>query len=512
MMMVPRAFLHSSISPGRTRCLLEEQPRTSQRQGHEQLRRAKNITPLPPSPSRTTSDPGQKAHAVPVSIPPRKRVQPSSRPTQSQQDIPSLVAKPAPVQDSVQIPRAASGVQHIDALLAATTIPRRKHARLKPSQKLPDCDHVAEFSKLLLADVKSTDDGSLAGSLSNPHFDGLFGEFHERSGQSSASIEGVPGSLVSLRSLSSESMPSLDNDSTETSLNDITSPFNDGSRSTSERRLRHLSSSEDCAEDHPLLHFDHLDTNEPPLPEIALASSSTKLATRPTLPNHRTSTFRSNLTASLRAIRSAAQTVSSIAANPIIPPDDFLTRSVFSFVPELTDDKRPPPSADDPSPALRRYLNPPPTPSDSPSELHFWHDHPSSPRLPTAKRKGEGASKMPSPPISVAIPLQTCIPSAVRSAHASSPPIWLAADGTPTNRNTPNSLVAGSTIARQREKRENSDWLRILVLETSMRRSGKFSEEAEGHARMELPPRKVDDKCTSSGRNRWIDYRSPSGK
>ena len=510
--MVPRAFLHTSISPGRTRYVDEKEPRAPFRQSHEQLREARETTALSRTPSRSTSDSVKRAQAVPVSIPQPRKIQGVSHPAQSQHDIPSHVTASVPVKEPVQGPRAASGVQHIDSLLAATTIPKRKKVRSRPSQRLPNCDHVAEFSKLLLEDVTSTDDSSLAGSLSNPHFDGLFGESHDLSGQSNVSIEGVPGSLLSLRSLSSESMPSLDNDSTETSLNDITSPFNAVSRSTSERRLRHLSSSENCAEDHPLLHFARLDPDEPPLPEIARASSSPKLATRPTIPKTRTSTFRSNLTASLRAIRSAAQTVSSIAANPIIPPDDFLTRSVFYFAPELTDDKRPPPSADDPSPALRRYLNPPPTPSDSPSELHFWHEHPSSSRLPTSKKKGESSLEKSSPPIPPAIPLQTCIPSAIRSAHASSPPIWLTAEGTPMNRNSVDNLTTGSTIARQREPRENSEWLRIFVLEMAMRRSGKFSEEAESHARVALPPRKLDDKYASTGRNRWVDYCGPSGE
>jgi hypothetical protein len=510
--MVPRAFLHTSISPGRTRYLDEKEPKAPRRQGHDLMKRAKESAPPPPNPPRSVPEPVLKAQAAPVSIPPRKKAQGVPRPSQSRNDVLSPTSTPVPAKPPVQIQRAGSGVQHIDSLLAATTIPRRKNPKSRPSQRLPHCDHVADFSKLLLEDVKSTDDGSLAGSLGNPHFEGLFGELRELSGQSHVTFEGVHGSLVSLRSLSSESIPSLDNDSTEASLNDISSPLNATSRSTSERRLRHLSSSEDCAEDHPLLHFDHLDPDEPPLPEIVAVRPTPKLATKPNLPKSRTSTFRSNLTASLRAIKSAAQTVSSIAANPIIPPDDFLTRSVFSFAPELTDDKRPPPSADDPSPALRRYLNPPPTLSDSPSELHFWHDHPSTSRLPSSKRKEEGSLETSSPPVPAAIPLQTCIPSAVRFPHASSPPTWLAADGTPKSRDTADSLQAGSNIARQREPRENSDWLRILVLEMNMRRSGKFSEDAQSHARVALAPRKVDDKCVQPGRNRWIGYHGPSGE
>jgi hypothetical protein len=502
-MMVPRSFLHASASPGRPRYLDEKKPGSPRPREHVSLHY------MPP---RSTPEPAQKSQAVPVKIPERKKVQAVLRPNRAQQDVRSVPTISLPAEEPMQIQRAGSGAQRIDSLLAATTIPLRKKPRPRPSQRLPNGNHVADFSKLLLDDVMSTGDGSLTGSLSNPQFDGLFGEFHEPNGQSRGGIEGVPGSLISLRSLSSESIPSLDNDSVEASFNDITSPLSPSSRSTSERRLRQLSSSVDCAEDHPLLHFDHLDLDEPPLPEIVPATPSPELATRSPTLKSRTSTFRSNLTASLRAIKSAAQTMSSIAANPVIPPDDFLTRSVFSFAPELTDDKRPPPSDDNPSPALRRYLNPPPKPLDSPSELHFWHDHPSSTRLPATKTRDEKALNKPVPSTPPAIPLQTCIPSAVRSPTASSPPIWLSADGTPTTRSPTDGLSAGSTIARQREPRENSDWLRILVLEMNMRRSGKFSEEAEGHARMALPPRKVDDKCAPTGRNRWIDYCGPCGE
>jgi hypothetical protein len=45
-----------------------------------------------------------------------------------------------------------------------------------------------------------------------------------------------------------------------------------------------------------------------------------------------------------------------------------------------------------------------------------------------------------------------------------------------------------------------------------MRRSGKFSEDAESHAQVALPPRKVEDKNASTGRSRWVDYRGPSGE
>src|SRR2546423_13588375 len=168
-MMVPRAFLHTSIPPGRTSYLEEKELRAPRRQGLEQLRGLKESPAPHPTPSHRTSEPAQRAQAVPVSIPQRKNIRSVSRPTRSAQDIPSIITTPASVKGSDQIPKAGSGVQHIDSLLAATTIPRRKTKSRRP-QRLPDCDHVADFSKLLLDDVKSTEDRSLAGSLSKPHF------------------------------------------------------------------------------------------------------------------------------------------------------------------------------------------------------------------------------------------------------------------------------------------------------------------------------------------------------
>jgi hypothetical protein len=50
----------------------------------------------------------------------------------------------------------------------------------------------------------------------------------------------------------------------------------------------------------------------------------------------------------------------------------------------------------------------------------------------------------------------------------------------------PEALIGG----RQREPRENGDFLRVIVLEMNMRRSGKLDPKAPGRARVWLPPRK----------------------
>jgi len=48
---------------------------------------------------------------------------------------------------------------------------------------------------------------------------------------------------------------------------------------------------------------------------------------------------------------------------------------------------------------------------------------------------------------------------------------------------------------RQREHRENSDFLRVVVLEMNMRRTGKLDAKAGGRARVWLPPRKQAQEC-----------------
>lgn len=47
---------------------------------------------------------------------------------------------------------------------------------------------------------------------------------------------------------------------------------------------------------------------------------------------------------------------------------------------------------------------------------------------------------------------------------------------------------------RQRESRENSDFLRVIVLEMNMRRSGRLEDGVPGKARMALPARQSSRK------------------
>ena len=514
MMMVPRSFVQNSLVQRQQQAEFEEKEKNT----FARRKSRASLSQSPPSRSalsqklseeRTTttldrsySDPVK----IPSSPPPRMQLNPR-RPGPSLTQPPS----PSPISRLQNIPQRKQSAQDV---LSTTTIPIRRKPKQRPSQRIPNGDHVADFSKLLRDDVQVSNEGSISGSWSNPQFEGLFGNIDGLvEGEMIVGSEGLDSGILSARSLSAESMPSL------SSTDDLSSLSPATVRSPSDQRLRQIASSQDCSNEHPLLareeeeHFSGTST-----PDLAI-SPSARLKRRP-LPEKKQGAFKSSLTASLRALKAAAQTVSNIATTPpLIQPDDYLARSVFEFRPSLTDDRRPPPSAEPPSAALRRYLNPGSfVPPDSPAQLHFWLDEkpiPSSlpepdarPRLKIKRKyqpKGSSSpgnenapfpSSKPStsklPPI---VQLAICIPSTVRTANASSPPTWLEADGTPSNRqrasqtlwsDPENGMDEGQP--RPREPRENRDFLRVFVCEMNMRKEGKLADDAIGRAKLWLPP------------------------
>ena len=499
-MMVPRAFASSPFATS--------PPRYDEKLNHakEKRRKSSSLFPQQISPSRSPpsrSPPSRsptlqsKTISSPVQVPGkphRPRLQPSSPPTSVQ----TSGGPPRPILPHTPSKRRES----VQDVLASTAIPIKRKARQRPSQRIPHGDHVADFSKLLLDDVRTTRESSLSSSLGNPQFDGLFGNLDELvEGQMIVGSEGLGARILSARSLSTESMPSL------ASPEDFSSADNASLapsivRSASDRKFKHLATSEDCATEHPLIDCGGGNDVGDTTPELSISPPQR----RPPMRNRKPSAFKSSLTASLKAIKNAAQSVSNYAAPAALQPDDFGGQSFFDFHPSLTDDRRPPPSDQPPSPALRRYLNPSTsTPPDSPAQLHFWIDHRSSdpthsshsppyeaeaprPKL-KIKKKYLKPGDIEASKLSPIVPLADCIPSQIRTAHASSPPVWLAPDGTPSNKRTAAAMWDGTEASlRQCEPRENSDFLRVYVCETQMRRAKKLRDDIEGRAKMWLPP------------------------
>ena len=270
------------------------------------------------------------------------------------------------------------------------------------------------------------------------------------------------GPYSSLRSLSTDSVPSLteDDGSADSSSN------SDGPTSGARSKSLSASVGEDCRSRHPLMQ--QPSDEGPSVPETPDDYES--LVDEADVPVNNKPSFRSNLTASLRAIRSAARSLSELG-----PPlrDDHLSRSLLSIEIPFSSEKRPVTSQEPPSAAIRRYLNPIRL---SPAELHF-HTAADTVACKTA------------------VQMQTYQPGARQSSNASSPPIFTAAE---PRTNGPSyskdaldteDALTSSLLPRQREPRENSDFLRVIVLEMNMRKEGKLNGTNPGRAKLWLPAR-----------------------
>lgn len=355
----------------------------------------------------------------------------------------------------------------MSALLAMTSIPTPKRSSPSIGQKrVLGVKHDARRNT-----VADTTRHTLSSSnphtwdflLSPPNVDGTESE--------SFSSDTTIGPLSSVRSFSSDSMPSLEED--EESLCSASDPATPAIMANSRgERKKSLSTSKgkDCIMDHPLLPRPMRRPNE----EISEQSESELPIPehRPAAVRSRTS-FKSNLTASFRAVRSAARSFSDwTMSSPQIDQGDNLTRSLLSLTLPYTVERRPLPLNEPPNPALRRYLNPMML---SPTELHF-HEKPSE------------------VDVKACIQLETYQRGNRPSQHASSPPIF------PSKRqpwrkdalDTEDPLTS-SLLPRQREPRENSDFLRVIVLEMNMRKVGKLPGANPGRAKLWLPARQIDN-------------------
>jgi hypothetical protein len=376
----------------------------------------------------------------------------------------------------------------VAALLAITTIPLQKNKSVRrrtgAGERLT-VDNILQHTGVI--------EKELSLSLGKGPLDFLLSPPEEE--DDTVGSENGRESILSTRTMSSESMPSLDDESindASPSISSLSTPHSSsisrGRKSLPSRRLQPLSlAGQTVSVDHPLsmsdIDVDELDfrvfqksqhKDEPKL-DIEIESPRRKSA------------FKSNLTASIRALRYAAKSFSSLTT-PMITPDDFLTRSIISIDPQVpfTDERMPPRLEDTPTPELRRYLNPT---TNAPIEAH----------VPPSLAQTMSATKC-----TASIQMQTYKIS--RSAKSTSPNV--------ISRRTQSISedafveVATGPLARQRDMRENSDFIRIAVMEMLMRKKGKLDDQKPGRARWALPPRKPPTKPYEIAENgvpvRWI--------
>ncbi|CAO1599147.1 hypothetical protein XANCAGTX0491_002889 [Xanthoria calcicola] len=296
------------------------------------------------------------------------------------------------------------------------------------------------------------------------------------------------GPLASFRSLSSESMPSLETDSESAYASSSPSTPGFPTRGSVSREMRSKSISspvtEACHSDHPLLVEQHSEHENVSALSTEGFETDEKQFRRP----GRLS-LKSNLTASLRRLKSAARNMTTLGA-PATSQDDLQTQTAVSATSQFADERRPLPWAEPPDPALRRYLNPI---TVSPAELY-------SHRGPEERRRGPRSC-------TASIQLQTYQPGARKSENATAPPVFIVASPDKGSPAADDPATAASTSQRHREPRENSDFLRVIVLEMNMRKVGKLSDVAPGRARLWLPARR-SPASASAGEG---DGEDPSG-
>lgn len=383
----------------------------------------------------------------------------------------------------------------IHALLAVTAIPRPKGGRgsLRRKQRTEDANAALSAISGLVPEKEL----SLSFTSKSP-MDVLLSDPEDLMDDDSSSFnDGFMGSFSSTRTVSLESVPSLSGASSPfdasllTGFSPMTPPYQGRRRSSqpTRRSLEPLSASPTGELlPHPLssaVDVEELDFRVFETPANADAKPEGTFSRLPLK-----SAFKSNLTASLRAIRSAAKSFSSLALVSI-PPDDFLTRSILTIDPKVpyTDERRPPVLDEEPSAALRRYLNPT---TGSPME-------PNAKNLPRSSTRSFAASiqmqtykvQRSQAPMSSETPSTSLSRSAQANASSSSASSSSSQSYTPQPQ-SPNqtSFSYPPGAMRQREMRENSDFIRIAVLEMAMRKRGKLDDQRPGRARWALPPRK----------------------
>ncbi|KAJ4006992.1 hypothetical protein NW752_001073 [Fusarium irregulare] len=375
------------------------------------------------------------------------------------------------------------------ALLAVTDIP--KHKQLQRRRRRSD----KTLTVKEVIDCQHASEKELSWTFSSP-LDMLLSPPQDIMDDDDSVSDCNIGSSMSTRTYSIDSIPSLDDSFSSDGLSSLGSPRTPSpcsrrTKSTPMRKsLEPVISPPGSIDEHPLarddLDVDELDLTTVDQPEEVHATSQFLQPFKPLR-----SVFKSNLTASLRALRSAARSFSALNL-PSIPADDYLTRSILTIDPNVpyADERRPPVSEEMPSAAMRRYLNPTTNARiEPPTKTVFAGTFAASIQMRTYKIQRSRA-----PPGST----RNSYPSTSLQSQPSPAPQQQPQPQVPT-------LVPGM---RQREMRENSDFIRIAVMEMAMRKRGKLDDQRPGRARFALPPRQTSTKPYEMGANgvpaRWI--------
>ncbi|GAB7347065.1 hypothetical protein MBLNU459_g3201t1 [Dothideomycetes sp. NU459] len=481
-MLVPRSFKYST-SPSNDQGKSNEQRQRPGKLLNQAARsdpmfvsRPRRMTPpqspLPtPAPTLNSTMPVTPRPSQPVEIPVRRSSRESITPPPMNHRMHHAAArKSRRPEDSDH--RADALPPAVAALLAVTAIPppraiqfRRKKSNSYKSRRISIDELVQEWRN----------DSSLRTNFGSSTSMDMLLEAADDSGDDFGSrSDGGDERLFASRSTSCDSIPSLeaDDDRSVMSLGSPATPeslHSTRSGNATPRKEKAVSplETEDCGLDHPLgtsdAYFDDLEYNVTPSP-------TPKNGSQP-----KTSSFKSNLTSSLQALKSRA--LASFSSLNLSSGDAFSDDTLWQhpyLFPRFSHEIRPIDFSSSPTRSERRYLNPhPSTPITLEEQQHHWqHAFPSS---------FEDFSSSPM------IQMQTYKRTSSRKSSRRT------SSGSPDPRSEAGRAMSGSppVLSRQREPRENSDFLRVVVLEMNMRREGKLEERAAGRARIWLPPRRT---------------------
>ncbi|POR33111.1 Uncharacterized protein TPAR_06690 [Tolypocladium paradoxum] len=372
------------------------------------------------------------------------------------------------------------------ALLAGTDIPRRTRRRRRSDKPLT-VDEIVSDQHVSEKDLSLT--------LGRGPMDLLLSPPEDLADDYVSASESNVGSAMA-RTTSADSIPSLGDSFVTDIVSSLDTPGSVGSSShrrrlsPMRRSLEPVRSPPDATEEHPLaangVGLDNMDLDVFVQPADEADKPQFLEPFKPLR-----SVFKSNLTASLRALRSAAKSFSGINF-PSIPPDDLLTRSILTIDPNVpyADERRPPVTEEMPSAELRRYLNPTTSSHIDPQPK------PSRPFVASIQMQTYKVQRSRSPQSSLRSPYPATSP---QTASTASP-----TQQQQQARSGHQTPVPGM---RQREMRENPDFIRIAVMEMAMRRRGKLDSQRPGRARWALPPRRPSMKPYEIGPNgvpaRW---------
>ena len=451
-MIVPRAFRYGS------------QPEMAQPPHSEKLVKVKKAANGDVGAARGLSPKGKtplKIGTVPPATPSKPVIIPTRTETpRTRSNIGSKASSSSKHDHKSNPPSILVQRPSVSSLLAATSIPTGRNASFNQFEaasrrKNPQWESLGEAVSYDRRNPFSSSSPRSWDLLQSPP---TSSEVHGYS----LSSDGTTTPTTSSRSLSASSLPSLECDPSSplTSSNPSTPGISINRRSRRQRSL----SSELCENgDHPLSQTNSYvkGSQAPHVGDIDILMAD---VTMPTVPPR--SSFKSNLTASFRGIKSAAKSFSNFAL-PVFQQDESFNRSILSVPLQFTDERRPSMLDEAPDVSLRRYLNPV---HISASELCH---HPNQRHL---RRDRCTAS----------IQLQTYHRKVRPLKNASSPPIFISSDRTNPDHDL---VIDDASTPRQREPRENSDFLRVIVLELNMRKAGKLADASPGRAKIWLPPR-----------------------